>query len=509
MFKNLDPVPAVGADALASGKRALVWDSAWASLAGGWSGGVVLVAFALSLGAQPMVIGLLAAIPFAAQAVQLPTIFIVEKFRQRKKIGVISLNLARLIILLLGLLPFFVPGPWQLPLLLAAQLAIAVLGSIAACAINSWFHQLLPPSGLGEFFSKRLLIASMMACGGTLVAGLLVDHPPLGEANYAFALAFVAAGLAGFASSACLARAPEPEMHTPAAPMPMRDMLREPMFNPNFRRLALMLGSWNLASNLVAPFLTVYLIQQLGFSLSVITLLWVTSQLANAAALNLWGQLSDRLSNKAVLRVAFPAYFLSILGIVIAAGMTDAIKLPLLYALHVLMGIASGGASLATGNLNLKLAPKGKATSYLAMLGLVSAVAGGVAPIAGGVIAQWFSVHELAIIVRWIAPRGGGDMAVLEFAHWEFLFALSAAMGLYVLHALSRVQEGVEISERKVIQELGLEALRAVNHLSSAGGLLVSLFTFERVAERRKTPRHGTQAPPMRHEPREQQRAGL
>lgn len=84
MLLNLSPVASISEAQLDAGKRALVRDSAWASLTGAWSGGVVLVAFALSLGAGPMTIGMLAAIPFMAQAVQLPTIFLVERIRKKK-----------------------------------------------------------------------------------------------------------------------------------------------------------------------------------------------------------------------------------------------------------------------------------------------------------------------------------------------------------------------------------------------------------------------------------------
>lgn len=145
------------------------------------------------------------------------------------------------------------------------------MGSVAACSINSWFHQMIPPAGLGAFFGKRLLIASTLACGATLTAGMLVDNPPFGVPGYAFAAAFIGAGIAGFVSSGWLARTPEPAM-PPAGPiMPIRDMLREPLGDANFRSLMFMLGGWNLASNLVAPLLTVYLIQQLGFSFSTVT----------------------------------------------------------------------------------------------------------------------------------------------------------------------------------------------------------------------------------------------
>jgi hypothetical protein len=47
-----------------------------------------------------------------------------------------------------------------------------------------------------------------------------------------------------------------------------------------------------------------------------------------------------------------------------------------------------------------------------------------------------------------------------------------------------------------VIQELALEALRTVNHLSSLGGLLGSAFSFARISQWRREFRRGTQDRP-------------
>jgi hypothetical protein len=74
---------------------------------------------------------------------------------------------------------------------------------------------------------------------------------------------------------------------------------------------------------------------------------------------------------------------------------------------------------------------------------------------------------------------------LLAFARWQFLFALSFLLGFYVMDALSRVREGEEISERVVIQQLALEALRTVNQVSSVAGLVGNLFNFGRLRERR------------------------
>jgi hypothetical protein len=87
--------------------------------------------------------------------------------------------------------------------------------------------------------------------------------------------------------------------------------------------------------------------------------------------------------------------------------------------------------------------------------------------------------------MRWVSPERTAEVSVLSFTHYEFLFALSAAIGLYVMHALSRIREGAEVSERLVMQEFALEAMRTVNQLSSVGGVLGSLVPFQRLTERR------------------------
>lgn len=481
----LRPVEHVSPEALVRGQRHLVHDLAWASLSGSFAGGVILVAFALALGATPFQIGLLAAIPFITQAAQLPATLLIERLRQRRKISVLSITAARLGVLSMAVLPFL---PWQdrrLTALMLLQVVIAGLAAVGGCAVNSWLHQLIPHQQLGSFFSRRLVAGTALACLGTLAAGFLVDHEVGGSRLNAYALCFGIAALTGFVSSWHLGSAPEPRMHDAGPTGGTVQRLMEPFRHPNFRRLLVFMAAWIIASNLAAPFLTVYLIEQRGYGVGTVTSLWVASQIANALTLFAWGRLSDRLSNKGVLAVALPVWFACVLGLVFVDGIEGPRwQLAALYGIHLVMGVAGGGIGLATGNLGLKLAPHGQGTTYLAAIGLASAVAGGIAPPVAGALAQWFQARELAAVVRWITPGGMGEVSIFSFAHWEFLFALSAALGLYVMHALSRIDEGPEVSERHVVQEFALEAWRSINTLSTTAlGVLVP---FERLSERRK-----------------------
>jgi MFS family permease len=487
---QLRPDPVVTPEDVARGKRALIKDAAWASLVGALYGGVILVGFALELGATPFIIGLLAAIPFLAQVAQLPAIALVEHLRQRRKIAVVAVSISRMVILGLAVIPYIGDPPKQLAALILAQLAITLFGSVGGCALNSWMHQLLANEPLGDLFSKRLFWSTVLASLGALVAGQLVQHWPYAEKLQAYSIAFGLAGIAGFVSTYYLSRVPEPTMEA-RPPVPVLAMIRSPFRDVNFRRVIVFMASWNFASNIAAPFITVYLLTQMGYPLGTVTTLWITSQIANALTMYLWGRLSDRLSNKAILAVALPAYFGCLVGLPFTAiPAIHPLTLPLIYVIHLVMGAAAGGIGLATGNLGLKLAPQGQGTAYLANVSLVGALAGGMAAMLGGALADWFSARELALYLYWTSPGRTQAVTVLKFQHWEFLFAISFVLGAYVMHVLSRIKEGREISERQVIQQFALEAVRTLDQISPIDGLRAALlYPFGRLRERRQQPR--------------------
>jgi MFS family permease len=488
---QLRPDPIVTPEALERGRKALVQDAAWATLAGALYGGVILVGFALELGASASIIGLLAAIPFLAQLSQLGAMVLVERVRQRRKITVLSVSTSRVLILGLALIPLLPDRSLQLAALVFAQTAISLLGSIAGCALNSWLHQIVPRDTLGALFSRRLFWSTVLASIGALSAGYLVQHWPGAEKIHAYSIAFVFAGAAGFVSSHFLTRVPEPPMPGSPVRVPLFELLSQPFRDADFRGVIVFMATWNLASNIAAPFITVYLLRQMGYELGTVTTLWMVGQVATAFTLYLWGRLSDRLSNKAILSVALPAYFAGVVGLTFTAiPAPHALTLPLFYVIHIVMGAASGGIGLATGNLGLKLAPQGHGTAYLTAVGLSGSLAAGLAALAGGGLADWFAAQELSITFQWTSPEDMTQVTLLQFQHWEFLFGISFALGFYVMHRLSRIREGQEHSERTVVQQFVIEAVRSLDQISPIEGLrTVILFPFGRLRERRLKPR--------------------
>ena len=77
----------------------------------------------------------------------------------------------------------------------------------------------------------------MLGSAFTLVVGWLLEHPPMGRATLGYVVAFALAGIAGLTSSWQLAMSAEPRMTDAGPHTPIRDKLRAPFRDANFRRL--------------------------------------------------------------------------------------------------------------------------------------------------------------------------------------------------------------------------------------------------------------------------------
>jgi MFS family permease len=147
------------------------------------------------------------------------------------------------------------------------------------------------------------------------------------------------------------------------------------------------------------------------------------------------------------------------------------LTIPLLILIHMVMGMSSAGVSLASGNISLKLAPKGQATAYLAANTIANSIAAGIAPILGGKFADFFAGRELAWTLNYKSPTGEFVLPTLNLQQWDFFFAFAFLLGLYALHRLAMIKEIGEVDEKIVARELFTEVRTQVRTLSSVEGV--------------------------------------
>ncbi len=468
----LSPKTSLDEEEVSRGLRWLLWDGIASQLMACLTGGAVLTGFAVLAGASHTSIGFIAAIAPLCQILQLPAVALVEHVRRRKLLVIACSVAARPVWLAVAAIPWLTAS-WRVAVLIACLLVFNGLSTVASCAFNSWKRDIVPEYRMGSYFARRLMLATLVGAVVTLLAGLLLDWgkdtglDPL----KLFSPIFVAGALAGMIGVLFLSRMPEPMMPTPGESS-LWQTLREPLREENFRCLVIFLACWNFAANFAAPFMTVYIIQRLGMSMSWVLGLTALSQMANMAALTVWGRIADRFGNKIVLIIC-GWLFLTTLLMWPFTTMPDRhfLTVPLLIQIHIQAGIALAGVNLCAGGIALKLAPRGKATAFLAVNALISGAAATLAPIMSGPLADGLSQQALTFHVNWTSGTALARLFTpLDVRGLDFLFFFAFAFGLYALHRLLAVKEG-GIVEEEAVAEAFYAGLRRLVRPGTLAGL--------------------------------------
>lgn len=436
--------------------------------------GAFLTAYALQLGASNLVIGLLAAIPALTNLLQLPTVFLVDKVQNRRSITVIAGFISRPALLIAIAAAFVTPAEIGLVFLLVGFTIRYAAGAVNTCAWNSWMRDFIPRERRGRFNAKRLI---WMTGSGTIAAiggAMFMDYWPNITAwpkTYGFALLIFIAFLFGIAANFMLMKIPESPMVISKETRVTLKSLIVPLKDRNYRSLIIFLFIWNFAVGLATPFFTVHMLTRLNISLTLVMIFTTLSSLANIAVLSAWGQIADRFSYKTVLSVSAPLFLVCIFAwtLTTVQGPHQLVVFFLL-VIHIFTGIATGGVTLATGNITMKLARDQQASSYLAMSAVAASLAAGLSPIIGGAFVDILANYKFGITFDWTSPTRSVTKTAFELTHWDFYFILAAAIGLWSLHFLATIKEDGDTKDARIGRELFLSLRNGLSDLSPIGG---------------------------------------
>jgi MFS family permease len=388
--------------------RASCAEGVFAELFTACAGPTVLTGWALHLGATPLEVGFVAALPQLAQAVQLPGAWATALFG-RRRVALVTITLSRQALLPLALLPFLPLGNGAARALLVAAAALSAALSVAGNnAWTSWMGELVPERLRGRYFGRRTAVCTVFGTAGGLLAARILDAASSARATeLVLAALALAASAAGWTTTALLARQHEPGAPPPRAPS-LRDALR-PLADPRARDLLWYLLAWNASVGLAGGYFTFHLLHNLraGYTLVALHASLVAS--ARVVSAPLWGRAIDRYGAAPVLAAcSFAAAGLPLLWL----ATSDRVLWPIAIDAAV-GGVAWGGHALASFAVPLDLSPRRERPFYVAVAAMAGGVAYAAATSVGGVLAS-------------AAPRVAP--ALVGAAHGlEPVFALSAA----------------------------------------------------------------------------------
>ncbi len=239
--------------------RHLVWDIAWFGLAFPAVGSFLSI-FAIQLGATPFELGLLSS---------LPSIFLLlasalsDGWRARYADSIKALlwpaTGMRVRLLIFACLPFL-PGGWQIPVLLAVAALAAVPQGISSIIFLVMMREAVTDQRFTALMSRRFLALNLGLGAGTLGLGLWLERAPF-PANYqvmfvvAFGLTMVS--LWHVQQIRVISATPLPASTSPAS---------RPWRSPEFRRLASIVGAVFMAFFAIVPVIPLRLVHGLGAS---------------------------------------------------------------------------------------------------------------------------------------------------------------------------------------------------------------------------------------------------
>jgi MFS family permease len=399
------------------------------------SGGAVLTGWALYVRANPITLGLIVALPQAAQLVQVPAAWITSRFGSRRT-ALWAVGAGRQALLLLCLLPW-VPadsGAREALLVVAAALstALAVIGNNAWVA---WMGELVPPRIRGRYFGGRTAVATIANATGSLLAGFTLDWARSRnmEGQALASLAFTAA-LGGAASSWLMARQHACVDHHANDGL-TRDILA-PWRNTRARRLLGFQLAWNAAVGLSASFFTAFMLRDLGLTFVTVATYGAITATCRVAVAPLWGRAIDRVGpGQVAVLCSIAIASLPLLWVFASPGVTWPLTIDALAT-----GLFWSGHSLATFQLPLAIAPRRGRPYYLAAFSMSAGIAFLIATELGG-----------AIVTRWAS---GARIGGLALGPYQLLFVTSslarfaaAALSLRLLESRGRAGISLAMSE--------------------------------------------------------------
>lgn len=370
-----------------------------------------LTIYLLTLGVTRQQIGFLSSLSNLANALLLlPAAFLVEHTGERKEITVKSAFASRIMVLLMAILPFFLFGSSALVwIILGVVLLREGANNFAYPGWIALTGDIVPIEGRGRYFGSRNFIMGLAGIIAALIIGEAITRigDPLG-----YQLAYLLAAIFGGISILFFSRLKDPHTSKIETPEPaektdyhvvddFKGILPSLKAHPEFIHFAIYIAVWNFGINVAAPFFSVYMVDTLHLTASMIGMATVVNTAANMLVQRQVGLLADKWGNRIVTII-----FLSLIPI-----------LPLMWGLwvrqywHVILiqilgGLLWGGLNLVSFNNLLMQTPqeqRARFSAYYQIIVTLSLSAG--AALGSFLIPRidFIGVTLSSAVLRWVA----------------------------------------------------------------------------------------------------------
>jgi MFS family permease len=371
--------------------------------------------YVLALGATNAQIGLMSALSnLSATLLLMPGAFLADRSKRRKPLVLwAGGGVARLMILLLAVLPFLFDDPAVIYIAIALNVIMAGAGNLAYSAWVSLTADIVPLSWRGRFFGTRNMMMGLVTIAMTLLAGQLITG--MGTIS-GYQAAFLVAFVLGMASTFSYAQIKEPEKSSQpheSQVYSLSSLLGSLRSDRGFLAFCIYGMIWNFSLNIAGPFFNVYLVKDLSATAFMVGFLSIVSSIAGLPALRLFGHLNDHWGPRKVILltgsiipvVPFAWYFVTAAWHVVP--------------INIVSGFLWAGYNLAMFNLLLVVAPEEQRARYSAMFQISVTVSMALGAYVGGLVSNAWGIPLVFVLsaigravgagffARFVKPREG------------------------------------------------------------------------------------------------------
>lgn len=339
--------------------------------------------FALSYGATNSQMGLLASVSnLLAVAGLWPGGRLAERWPRRKLLVMLSTGgAARLMLLVLALLPFFFRAPHIIWIIITCAALRAFFTNFGQPAWVTLSADLVPEAIRGRYFGARNFGMRLAALFGRPLAGLLI-HWAGAPQGYQLSLG-LASGV-GLLSTAVFGRIPEPPLSPDQRQAAGERWALLPALRAQrvFMAFCLVALVWTFSVQVAGPFFNVHLVRNLHGTTATVGWLGALFCLSSMVGQRLFGKLSDR--RGALWAMRLTGLVIPLFSWVWALSRTIWHILPI----FVLGGAFWAGYELASFNMLLSLTPDAHRPRFVAFYQTLVFISGFIAPLLGGLLVE-------------------------------------------------------------------------------------------------------------------------
>jgi MFS family permease len=172
--------------------------------------------------------------------------------------------------------------------------------------------------------------------------------------------------------------------------------------------------------------------------------------------MQVWGRISDKVKNRAIIRFAsWVAVFLPLAWVTVAPG---AYVLPIF--LHLVGGSFWAGINLSMNNLLLRISPRENKEIFLSIFNMLAGLGAALGPVLGGLAVKLMADLDLRLLGREMAPL-------------QIVFLTSTLLRLFSIQLFKWVHEPEEATVGQLVR-----VLRSVRGMNVATGFNYLLHPF-------------------------------